>query len=297
MKCTACKRVVDSATSISCPIIECGRVFCTDKCASTCIVTCGKSGCETRRCRPCATGKTWSLLHRRKVEVILGCSLRDFYRMDKKERAALQSELRAANDTARSSMTDDHRPFHFCKKADGCNQSYCWECSLHQCHDDRIGRTTWACPSCQTMQCSHCAVEFCLECDPHFNFRSQTCSGCLEDNEPQPPTPLLEGSIMVRRLTARQLSKQRPAFMHRLFRIGKCGHCLRLVKWIATEDGVITTKQCGGCKAVYYCDEMCQAHNWPLHREKCASLKEHTARVMEREEANNLEARKHANVC
>ena len=142
MKCTACKRVVDSATSTSCPIIECGRVFCTDKCASTCIVTCGKSGCETRRCRPCATGKTWSLLHRRKVEVILGCSLRDFYRMDKKERAALQSELRAANDTARSSMTDDHRPFHFCKKADGCNQSYCWECSLHQCHDDRIGRTT-----------------------------------------------------------------------------------------------------------------------------------------------------------
>ena len=297
MKCTVCNRAVDSVSSISCPVIECGRIFCTDKCASTCIVTCGKSGCETRRCRPCATGKTWSLLHRQKMEAIVGYSRREFYRKDKKERAALQSELQAANDSARSSMSDDHRPFYFCKKADGCNQSYCWECALHQCHGNRLGQTIWACPSCQTMQCSHCTVEFCLECDPHLNVNLQKCSQCLEGDEPlprTPSTPLFEpGSIM-----ARLLSEQRPAFMHELFRNGKCGHCLRLVKCWITEEGVITTKRCGGCKAVYYCDKICQAQSWPVHREKCACLrdlrKEYNARVMERKEANDLRATKNS---
>ena len=69
LKCTACRQVVTPDSSIACPVPECDRIFCTKKCASSCIVRCANEGCLCpERCRPCASGTTISLLIRRNVK-------------------------------------------------------------------------------------------------------------------------------------------------------------------------------------------------------------------------------------
>jgi len=55
--------------------------------------------------------------------------------------------------------------------------------------------------------------------------------------------------------------------MSALYNNRQCGSCFGTVK----DDGPL--KRCGGCKAIFYCDENCQAKNWPTHREHCACMK------------------------
>ena len=54
--------------------------------------------------------------------------------------------------------------------------------------------------------------------------------------------------------------------MHRFFRKMLCGHCFRRVNDASPQ-------RCGGCKAVYYCDESCQSLSWPSHSHLCACMK------------------------
>lgn len=54
--------------------------------------------------------------------------------------------------------------------------------------------------------------------------------------------------------------------MQEIFYKKLCGHCFRQVN-------NSSPKRCGGCKAVYYCDENCQSLGWPAHSHLCACMK------------------------
>ena len=66
VKCTACGQLVQPEDTVACPIPECDRSFCTDKCAESCIIGCADPICPCpNRCRPCASGTTLEQLERR----------------------------------------------------------------------------------------------------------------------------------------------------------------------------------------------------------------------------------------
>ena len=52
--------------------------------------------------------------------------------------------------------------------------------------------------------------------------------------------------------------------MQNLFEKRQCGYCLKSLQTNA--------KRCGGCKAIYYCNQACQALSWSVHGhcDKCA---------------------------
>lgn len=54
--------------------------------------------------------------------------------------------------------------------------------------------------------------------------------------------------------------------MQDLYREEVCGYCLQSV------PGGDATKRCGGCAAIRYCNQKCQALSWPVHREHCQRM-------------------------
>lgn len=44
---------------------------------------------------------------------------------------------------------------------------------------------------------------------------------------------------------------------------GECGECDRCGAWLAKQ------KKCSGCKAVCYCDALCQKAAWKTHKKAC----------------------------
>lgn len=59
--------------------------------------------------------------------------------------------------------------------------------------------------------------------------------------------------------------------LERAYKAKRCAHCLTTAS--EKRDGVKTTKRCGGCKAVHYCGEKCQAANWDVHQHCCRNMK------------------------
>lgn len=106
---------------MSCPIPECDRVFCTERCSASCLVQCADPLCLLpNRCRPCASGKTLELLLRRNIVVQHGL-------------------LPAALQTPIAGM---HRGFATC---DVCLNKVCSECSYLN-----------ACSKCHKQACLEC---------------------------------------------------------------------------------------------------------------------------------------------
>lgn len=62
---------------------------------------------------------------------------------------------------------------------------------------------------------------------------------------------------------------------HRRYREGKCSCCAGddIVGGFTAKGTEPTGKRCGGCSAVWYCNETCQAIDWEFHREECAIMK------------------------
>lgn len=361
LKCTACRQVVTADTSIACPVPECDRLFCTKKCASTCVIRCASEDCPCpERCRPCSSGKTLGLLARRDVSIVrqggntLGHS--DLSKTFVFGCAACKD--RVCTRCAWKCTTCKKSLCLSCACSEGmvacshlqCNAKYCSSTCLPKSFD-----TSWsACGECIAngsivieagkevgvikgkdvdeivldyarhvsncfwfitlmselrQRCSNVApadeaenlvrmkmIETTL--DPslqstdemaamRINDVSQrlfkgvtklglesTLASCCDEIM----TALLPDIVSVANSFSRlrnflscednicSLEKLQLDTMQQIFNNKLCGHCFRRVNRASPQ-------RCGGCKAVYYCDENCQSLSWPAHSHLCACMK------------------------
>lgn len=182
VKCTACAKLVKPEDTVPCPVPECDRVFCTDRCSASCLVQCADPLCLLpNRCRPCASGKTAILLVRRNV--------------------ALQYGLPQIPITP---ITRIHYQYSTC---DICPNKECGECNYFE-----------ACSKCHKEVCLECIDSdrcilnfcggacnkvYCEQCDAGFDVYSKRCTECtveaqfLADEDERPKLCLDKRKVMV----------------------------------------------------------------------------------------------------
>ena len=159
VKCTACAQLVKPEDTISCPIPECDRVFCTERCSTSCLVQCADPLCLLpNRCRPCTSGKTLALLVRRGGET-------------------LELLLRRGEGEIEST----HFGYEIC---DVCPNTVCGKCiykysiECSKCHKqvclDCIDSDRFVLNSCE----GACNAVYCDQCDEGFDIATKRCTEC-----------------------------------------------------------------------------------------------------------------------
>ena len=276
VECTACGRRVVPGGAIACPVAECSRVFCTEKCAGSCIVRCANAeqqcGGYSYRCRPCAKGTTLRLLQR----------------LDP-----------AAIDEA-------HRPFAFCDRK-GCKVVLCPDCPPAMCSG--CSREMCRCLLRRLTECSRanrtsavCTALLCSDCDGTFDIvDGEECCWCIERLRVKRRTDALLGWKAGRAMIPDfMLAWEVPLFypndketsslvdarsvlyrsipehldrMQKFYQEKRCSFCFIPIDALHPEEAG-QSGRCGDCKAVYYCDQVCQRQDWLHHREYCKSLRE-----------------------
>ena len=153
LKCTACLQIVSVDTSIACPVPECDRIFCTQHCSSTCILRCAAPDCpEPTRCRPCAFGRTFAKLERR----------RNNFRYETATNLGLVCEI-----------------LQPCE-ADGCNNFVCGKCSyVATCFECTKMVCLKPCGDTEVLECTSCFEPFCRDCEPNLDRINSRCSRCI----------------------------------------------------------------------------------------------------------------------
>ena len=150
VKCTACAQRVKPEDTVPCPIPECDRVFCTERCSASCLVQCADPLCPSpNRCRPCASGKTFTLLVRR-------------------EQRGEQIQFR-----------NIHLRYDSCA---GCPNKVCGECSYFnscsKCHK-QICLECIDSDRCILNFCGGtCNAVYCEQCDQGFDVYTKRCTDC-----------------------------------------------------------------------------------------------------------------------
>ena len=135
--------------------------------------------------------------------------------------------------------------------------------------------------------CAACNFRFiCPEC---FDDDRKTCMACnasrrsklkeiaknMADNQMR--EGMLKGIAMVSEMVASEEELRYDCRMlyHRRYREGKCSCCAGddIVGGFTAKGTEPTGKRCGGCSAVWYCNETCQTIDWEVRREECAVMK------------------------
>lgn len=139
LKCTACRQVVSVDASVACPVPECDRIFCAQRCASKCILHCDAPGCPNpNRCRPCASGQTYAMLERR---------------YERRDEQLVKLGL-------------IHEGLHPCE-ADGCSNMVCGQCHyLSACSKCEKLVCLERCEDREIVTCYSCHDQFCRDCEP-----------------------------------------------------------------------------------------------------------------------------------
>ena len=157
VKCTACAQVVKPEDTIACLIPECDRIFCTKKCAKSCIVKCADAICpRPNRCHPCASGKTLEQLERRN-----------------QRRKGAETELRSMHTPYTKCDYCDNQVCGQCKYFDVCSQ-----CNKHICFEciDSEGCIINFCVGA-------CTNFFCKGCDKGFDTFTKRCTNCTVEDQ------------------------------------------------------------------------------------------------------------------
>ena len=153
VKCTACAQLVKPEDAVPCPVFECDRIFCTERCSASCLVQCADPLCPSpNRCRPCASGKTLAILSRRNK--------------------FLQPE-------SQMQITNMHRGYATC---DVCPNKVCSECSYFgacsKCHK-RVCIDCIGSDRCILNYCGGaCNAVYCKQCDEGFDVYTKRCTEC-----------------------------------------------------------------------------------------------------------------------
>ena len=381
LKCTACRQVVTVNTSIACPVPECDRIFCTKKCASSCILRCTREDCPCpERCRPCASGKILFLIARRdgsgeKLSKLVASMISDCC----EERVCSHCIDRCG--TCRKSLCSS------CARTDGpngtiactysrCSAKYCSSACLPGSLDTRWS----ACGKCVAggafvseggehvgvikgsavdwvvleyakelalslkfvvaLSTMYVSTEIARKAEIN-EFTSKAIKRVLESiSQETTPRRRFEGAELILGTAQRYVEEDRAIqlvvketgperthlhdgvmggllpkitttmgsfprlrnlllseesirrlegilldVMQKLFESRLCGHCFRQVKNASPQ-------RCGGCKAIYYCNESCQALSWPTHFQHCACMKdarkEYNKNVLEKNASKGL---------
>lgn len=120
-------------------------------------------------------------------------------------------------------------------------------------------------------------METCMACKA--SLRSKLKENAKNQTDPQIREGILRGVAMLSEMVVSEEELRYDCRMlslyHRRYREGKCSCCAGddIVGGSTAKGTESTGKRCGGCSAVWYCNETCQAIDWEVHRGECAVMK------------------------